>query len=63
METIADHKTLFRPQDGRWLGGVAEGLARYYANRALSRLAEKHIPAALRDELLPVADAVLGRVK
>ena len=41
----------------------AEGLARYYANRALSRLAEVHIPSALRDELLPVADAVLGRVR
>lgn len=41
----------------------AEGLARYYANRALARLAEPHIPAALRAELHPVADAVLGRVK
>jgi geranylgeranyl diphosphate synthase type II len=41
----------------------AEGLARYYANRALARLAEPHIPAALRTELHPVADAVLGRVK
>ncbi len=41
----------------------AEGLARYYANRAMSRLAEGHIPKALRDELLPVADAVLGRVR
>jgi geranylgeranyl diphosphate synthase type II len=41
----------------------AQGLARYYANRALGRLAEPHIPAALRDELMPVADAVLGRVK
>jgi geranylgeranyl diphosphate synthase, type II len=41
----------------------AEGLARYYANRARSRLAENHIPRALRDELLPVADAVLGRVR
>jgi geranylgeranyl diphosphate synthase type II len=40
-----------------------EGLARYYANRALARLAEPHIPAALRLELHPVADAVLGRVK
>ena len=30
METIADHKTLHRPQCGRWLGGVAEGLARYF---------------------------------
>jgi geranylgeranyl diphosphate synthase, type II len=41
----------------------AEGLARYYANRALGRLAEPHIPLALRDELLPVADSVLGRVR
>jgi geranylgeranyl diphosphate synthase type II len=41
----------------------AEGLARYYANRALARLVEPHIPAALRAELHPVADAVLGRVR
>jgi geranylgeranyl diphosphate synthase type II len=41
----------------------AQGLARYYANRALARLAEPHIPQALRKELHPVADAVLGRVK
>jgi len=41
----------------------AEGLARYYGNRALARLAEPHIPASLRLELHPVADAVLGRVK
>lgn len=41
----------------------AEGLARYYGNRALARLSEPHIPAALRAELHPVADAVLGRVK
>jgi len=41
----------------------AEGLARYYGNRALARLSEPHIPPALRIELLPVADAVLGRVK
>jgi geranylgeranyl diphosphate synthase type II len=41
----------------------AEGLARYYTNRALARLAEPHIPPALREELHPVADAVLGRVK
>jgi geranylgeranyl diphosphate synthase type II len=40
-----------------------EGLARYYANRALARLAEPHIPPALCTELNPVADAVLGRVK
>ncbi|WP_395638266.1 polyprenyl synthetase family protein [Pseudolysinimonas sp.] len=43
--------------------GFAEGLARYYANRALARLVEPHIPAALRAELHPVADAILGRVK
>ena len=41
----------------------AQGLARYYGNRALARLAEPHIPPALRIELHPVADAVLGRVK
>lgn len=40
-----------------------EGLARYYANRALARLAEPHIPPALRAELHPVADDVLSRVK
>ena len=43
--------------------GFAEGLARYYANRALARLVEPHIPASLRAELHPVADAILGRVK
>ena len=42
---------------------LAQGLARYYGNRALARLAEPHIPPALRAELHPVADAVLGRVK
>ncbi|TPW77015.1 polyprenyl synthetase family protein [Schumannella sp. 10F1B-5-1] len=41
----------------------ADGLARYYANRALARLAEAHIPSALRTELHPVADAVLSRVR
>jgi hypothetical protein len=41
----------------------AEGLARYYANRALARLLEPHIPLALRHELHPVADDVLARVK
>jgi geranylgeranyl diphosphate synthase type II len=41
----------------------AEGLARYYANRAVNRLVEPQIPAALRAELSPVADAVLSRVK
>lgn len=43
--------------------GFAEGLARYYANRALARLLEPHIPLALRGELHPVADDVLARVK
>lgn len=43
--------------------GFAEGLARYYVNRALARLVEPHIPAALRAALHPVADAVLGRAK
>jgi len=43
--------------------GFAEGLARYYGNRAVARLAEPHIPAALRAELHPVADDVLGRVR
>lgn len=41
----------------------AQGLARYHANRALARLVEPHIPAALRAELHPVADAVLGRAR
>ncbi len=41
----------------------AENLARDYAQRALARLAEPHIPAALRDELHPVAAEVLDRVK
>jgi geranylgeranyl diphosphate synthase, type II len=41
----------------------ADGLARYYANRALARLAEPHIPHALRTELHPLADTVLSRVK
>ena len=41
----------------------AQGLARYYGNRALARLSEPHIPLALRDELHPVADDVLSRVK
>jgi geranylgeranyl diphosphate synthase type II len=43
--------------------GFAEGLARYYANRALARLLEPHIPLELRGELHPVADDVLARVK
>lgn len=41
--------------------GFAEGLARYYANRALARLLEPHVPPALRTELHPIADAVLAR--
>ncbi|MDP3207668.1 MAG: polyprenyl synthetase family protein [Rhodoglobus sp.] len=40
-----------------------EGLARYYCNRAVARLSEPHIPAALRDELRPLADDVLGRAR
>ncbi len=40
-----------------------EGLARYYGNRALARLGEPHIPEALRIELHPLADDVIGRVK
>jgi geranylgeranyl diphosphate synthase type II len=43
--------------------GFAQGLARYYANRALARLAEPHIPFELRHELHPIADDVLSRVK
>jgi len=43
--------------------GFAQGLSRYYANRALARLLEPHIPLALRNELHPVADDVLARVK
>jgi geranylgeranyl diphosphate synthase, type II len=60
-EGEADHVRTLLVQSGA--RAFAEGLARYYANRALSRLADAHIPAALRDELMPVADAVLGRVK
>ena len=41
----------------------AQGLARYYGNRAVARLSEPHIPVELRNELHPVADDVLGRVK
>ncbi len=41
----------------------AEGLARYYSNRAVARLREAHIPLTLRHELHPVADDVLARVK
>jgi geranylgeranyl diphosphate synthase type II len=39
----------------------AEGLARYYGNLAVARLSEPHMPLALREELAPVAEAVLGR--
>lgn len=39
----------------------AEGLARSYANRALARLLESHVPPSLRTELHPIADAVLAR--
>jgi geranylgeranyl diphosphate synthase, type II len=41
----------------------AEGLARFYANRALTRLAEPLVPSALREALHPVVDDVLRRVK
>jgi len=41
----------------------AESLAQYYGARAVARLGESHIPESLRTELLPVADAVLGRAK
>jgi geranylgeranyl diphosphate synthase type II len=41
----------------------ADGLARYYANRAAARLAEPHVPVALRAELSPVADSVLERAR
>lgn len=43
--------------------GFTEGLARTYANRALAHLRAAQLPAALRDELEPLADAVLSRVK
>jgi len=49
--------------DGCGARAFAEGLARYYGNRGLARLAEPHIPSALREELHPVADAVLRRVR
>jgi phage shock protein PspC (stress-responsive transcriptional regulator) len=40
MDTPADHKVLARPKDNRWLGGVCEGLARYFdLNPAIYRLA------------------------
>jgi phage shock protein PspC (stress-responsive transcriptional regulator) len=40
MDTIAEHRTLARPKDNRWLGGVCEGLARYFdLNPAIYRIA------------------------
>lgn len=41
----------------------AEGLSRYYGTRAVARLEQPHIPEALRVELHPIADLVLGRAK
>jgi geranylgeranyl diphosphate synthase type II len=41
----------------------AEGLADSYGQKALARLTEAHIPEALRAELHPVAQTVIGRVK
>lgn len=41
----------------------ADDLARSYAQRALTRLAEPCIPQRLRDELHPVAETVLDRVR
>jgi geranylgeranyl diphosphate synthase type II len=42
---------------------LTESLARQYGNQALARLTKPHISPALRNELEPLADAVLGRVK
>jgi phage shock protein PspC (stress-responsive transcriptional regulator) len=40
MDTIAEHRTLTRPRDNRWLGGVCEGLGRYFdLNAAIYRIA------------------------
>jgi geranylgeranyl diphosphate synthase type II len=61
--TEAEADRIRSPLESNGARAFAEGLARYYANRALGRLAEPQIPAALRDELLPIADTVLGRVK
>jgi geranylgeranyl diphosphate synthase, type II len=41
----------------------AQGLARYYVNRAIARLSAPHISPALQAELHPLADDVLGRVR
>src|SRR4051812_16533968 len=39
-ETIREHRTLVRPKDDRWLGGVANGLGAYFdLNPALYRIA------------------------
>lgn len=43
--------------------GFAEDLARYHANRALARLTDSSIPAALREKLHPVTASVLDRVR
>jgi geranylgeranyl diphosphate synthase, type II len=59
-EQAAEVRSLLTSTGAR---SFAEGLARYYANRALARLAEPHIPHALRTELHPLADTVLRRVK
>ena len=40
-----------------------ESLARDYSRRGLERLSAPHVPSALRDVLIPVADEVLERVK
>lgn len=40
MDTIAEHRALTRPKDNRWLGGVCEGLGRYFdLNPAVYRIA------------------------
>ena len=61
--TEADAATLRQLLVSCGAQSFTEGLARYYGNRALARLAEPHIPPVLRAELHPVADAALGRVK
>ncbi len=43
--------------------GFTEGLARNYSNEALAHLRSSEIPAALRNELEPLAVDVLSRVK
>lgn len=40
MDTIVEHKTLVRPKDDRWLGGVCRGLGEYFdLNPAIYRIA------------------------